>query len=138
MILSQTAIYALNAVLYLAEAKGKDLVRVDEIAKALGVPRNYLSKILHTLARAGLLASTRGPRGGFRLRMDPSKLTLERVVLAFDELGERSQCLLGRDFCSDRNPCAVHDRWKDVDAAMRAFFRGTTVLDLLKEDPALG
>ena len=51
MILSQTAVYALKAVLFLAEAKGQELARVDDIAQALDVPRNYLSKILHVLAR---------------------------------------------------------------------------------------
>ena len=43
----------------------------DELAKALGVPRNYLSKTLHRLTRERILASSRGKGGGFRLATDP-------------------------------------------------------------------
>ena len=127
MILSQTAVYALKAVLYLAESEGDELARVDDIAGALDVPRNYLSKILHGLARDGVLASTRGPHGGFRLAVPASKLTLQRVVDPFDELVGGSTCLLGREQCNDQNPCAAHARWKGVSTAVQAFFKETTV-----------
>jgi Rrf2 family protein len=137
VILSQTAVYALKAVLYLAEAEGEELARVEDIAKALNVPRNYLSKILHTLARAGLLSSTRGPRGGFRLGVDASKLTLQRVIDPFDEVVGRSGCLLGRPRCSDANPCAAHARWKDLSASVKTFFSETTVEDLSKHGASL-
>ena len=62
MLLSQTSEYALRAVLYIAECDGP--VSVGEIAEAVGVPQNYLSKTLHQLARAGVLRSARGPAGG--------------------------------------------------------------------------
>ena len=132
MILSQTGVYALKAVLYLAEAEGEELARVGDIAAALDVPRNYLSKILHVLAREGLLASTRGPRGGFRLGVDASKLTLQQVLDPFDEVVGGSGCLLGREQCSDANPCAAHARWKGVSNSVQAFFRETTVRNLSK------
>ena len=67
MILSKSAKYALRATLCLAECEGERPMPVDEIAERLDVPRNYLSKILHILARTGTLDSTRGPGGGFRL-----------------------------------------------------------------------
>lgn len=133
VILSQTAVYALQAVMYLAEAGTEELARVDDIAEALDVPRNYLSKILHNLVREGLLSSARGPRGGFRLSVDASDLTLERVIDPFGEVVERSPCLLGRPRCIDANPCAAHERWKGVSSAVRAFFRNTTVEQLAAE-----
>jgi Rrf2 family protein len=137
VILSQTAIYALKAVLHLAETEGDELARVDDIAQALDVPRNYLSKILHVLAREGVLSSTRGPRGGFRLAVGASDLTLERVVDPFDEVVAGSGCLLGREQCTDQNPCAAHARWKGVSTAVRAFFKETTVEALSKHGQSL-
>lgn len=131
MILSQTAVYALQAVLHLAEAEGDEPLRVDDIARALDVPRNYLSKILHVLARDGVLTSTRGPRGGFRLRRPPSELRLESVIEHFDEITSASGCLLGRVRCSDADPCAAHARWKRVSDAVRSFLRDTTIEELL-------
>ncbi|HSH75920.1 MAG TPA: Rrf2 family transcriptional regulator, partial [Longimicrobiales bacterium] len=74
MILSQTAVYALKATLRLAEQEPGGRMRVDDIAAELDVPRNYLSKILHTLAREGLLSSSRGPGGGFELARPATEL----------------------------------------------------------------
>lgn len=137
MIVSQTAVYALRAVLYLADAGPEERARVDDIAAALHVPRNYLSKVLHVLARAGVLSSIRGPHGGFRLRGSPSKLTLQRVVAPFDEAIGKSSCMLGRARCSDAAPCPVHDRYKAISSAVQTLFQQTTVQDLSNHPTAL-
>lgn len=89
-------------------------MRIDEIAAALGIPRNYLSKILHRLAGEGVLASTRGRNGGFRLARPAGRISLLEVVEPFDRIDARRQCLLGREVCSDE----------------RAWEAGTTVADL--------
>jgi Rrf2 family protein len=130
-VLSQTAQYALRTVVLIASRAPGDVVRVEEIAAALAVPRNYLSKTLHQLARAGVLSSTRGPGGGFRLAVPPARLRLARVIEPFDTLGDGPKCLLGRAACSDRHPCAAHGRWKRASNTVAAFFRETTVADLL-------
>lgn len=134
MRLPQTAEYALRAVLELAVAGADRPVRVGEIAEALDVPQNYLSKTLHVLARSGVLVSTRGPRGGFQLAVPAERLTLDRIVGPFDTLQGRD-CLLGRKRCSDVRPCAAHQRWTDVTRRLSAFFTGTTVADLLRDEP---
>jgi Rrf2 family protein len=132
---SQTAEYALRAVLHLARESGEAPVRVDDVAEALGVPRNYLSKILHVLARSGVLASTRGPHGGFQLAGPPEALSLADVVGEFDPIRSRASCLLGRTECSEADPCAAHHRWKEVSHTVRMFFEGTTVADLAGQAP---
>lgn len=128
--LSQTGEYALRAVLYLAADTSGQPVRVSEMAAELAIPQNYLSKILHLLARGGVLASARGKHGGFQLAIPPERLSLYRVVAPFDRLDDRRRCLLGRPQCSDRTACAVHTRWKDVADRLVSFFRETTVADL--------
>lgn len=130
MIISQTAIYALKAMLCLAEAGDHGPMRVDDVASNLDVPRNYLSKILHVLARNGVLASTRGPGGGFILAVDPSEVRLIDVIRHFDDVPEGRACLLGREQCSDADPCPAHTRWKGVSSAVHDFFAGTTLADL--------
>lgn len=129
--LSHTAEYALRAALYLAEHGRGRLVRVGEIAEALDIPRNYLSKILHALTRQGVLRSTRGKSGGFQLARRPDGLYLVQVVGPFDSLGEKRHCLLGRPQCTDRAPCAAHARWKEVADRMAVFFRETTLAELV-------
>jgi Rrf2 family protein len=136
--LSQTAEYALRAVLYLANhCEGEEPVRVDTIADALGIPANYLSKTLNTLVRNRVLRSTRGPRGGFCLAVDPKRLTLARVVGPFDAIVERRFCLLGRPTCSDHTACAAHEAWKATAEKVTHFFRTTTVEDIRGSDAAL-
>lgn len=127
--LSQTAEYALRAVLHLAEQAPDHPVPVGDIAQALDVPRNYLSKTLHQLARAGVVTSTFGPGGGFRLAAPAESLSLARVVAPFDATAER-HCLLGRARCADADPCPAHARWKGISAQIEQFFAVTTVADL--------
>lgn len=130
--LSQTAEYALRAVLTLAVEPGGQL-GAAQLADRLDVPRNYLSKTLHQLARAGILESTRGKTGGFRLGRNPDRITLLDVVQPFDDITGRRVCLLGKPVCSDHAACAAHAKWKAVSERNAEFFRDTTVADLTRK-----
>ena len=130
MWLSSTAQQAVHAVLCIAQAERDTPVRVDEIAAVIGCPRNYLSKTLHLLTRAGVLKSVRGPHGGFRLAMPAEKLPLAKVIAPFEPANER-RCLLGRPTCGDANPCAAHHKWKEIAGRVDDFFMKTTVANLL-------
>lgn len=134
--LSQTGEYALRAMVHLARLSDDGTrVQADEVADALQIPRNYLSKILHTLGKEGLLESTRGPGGGFRLALAPDDLPLARIVEIFDPqlLAEKRRCLMGQEICSDDAACAAHEHWKKVSRDVLAFFARTTVGALAKE-----
>lgn len=131
--LSQTAEYALRAVLYLAEQPHGRPVRVEEIGAALGLGPAYLSKTLGTLVRSGVLGSLRGPHGGFRLAVAPEDLPLMRVVAPFDDVGSRRHCLLGNPECSDQYACSAHRAWKETSAQVEKFFRLTTVAELRRK-----
>ncbi len=133
MILSQTATYALRAALCLAESDARGPVRVDDIAESLDVPRNYLSKILHALARGGVLVSTRGPGGGFQLSRPARETTLSAVIEHFDAFPTTTACLLGRGECSDLDPCAAHHHWKSVSLSVIRFFDETSLADLSRD-----
>lgn len=136
--LSNTGAYALRATLYLAARGGQGPVRVDEVAAALGVPRNYLSKILHVLVKRGMLRSSRGPRGGFQLALPAESVTLLQVLEPFEDLAARRRCVLGGSECSDEDPCALHELWKGVATDLAAFFRETVVSDVLEDGSEVG
>lgn len=136
MLLPQTAEYALRAVLHLArhdERHPARPVRVPEMADAIAVPRNYLSKTLHQLARAGLLDSTRGPAGGFRLAVPADALTLDRVIAVFAGPAE-TKCLLANRPCGADPACPVHAHWAPIRAQLDGFFATTTVAALMARD----
>ncbi len=129
--LNQTAEYALRTAVYLTEHREQGPVIASELATQLGIPSNYLSKILHQLAKDGLLISQRGRAGGFRLARVPERITLAEVIENFDPVGERRRCLLGKTVCGDRSPCPAHDRWRDHSAGHARFFHETTLAMLV-------
>lgn len=129
--LSQTSEHAIRAVLFLAQAGG-EAVSAERIAQALGAPANYLGKTLNTLARRGLLASARGPAGGFRLVREAGELSIAEVVEAVtDGPRPRAMCLLGNRPCRAATPCAAHARWSRVQHDLWAPLHRTTIADLL-------
>lgn len=135
MILSQTSEYALRAVLHLADVEGEEPQRVDDIAEALSVPRNYLSKILHSLARSGILVSSRGPGGGFVLTEASRTVPLMQIIELFDPTEPQDRCFLGRPQCLDEDPCPAHDRWGDIKRRIRSFLTETTLEELARQGP---
>ena len=134
MWLSSTAQQAIHAVVCIAGNAEAGPVRVDEVAAAISCPRNYLSKTLHSLTRAGVLRSGRGPRGGFQLAVPAASLTLAKIIAPFEPSSDR-RCLLGRSVCGDANPCAAHERWKNVAGGVEDFFSRTTIASLIEGNP---
>lgn len=129
--LNDTADYALRAVLHIASRAQGTKVTSATVAEELDLPANYLSKTLRRLAERGVLESTRGPGGGYTLAEPAREITLERVVEPFQPLGSRERCIMGRDACDDRSPCAAHDRWRALTEEIESFFRETTLAELL-------
>lgn len=133
MLLPQTAEYALRAVLHIAVHQGDGAVRTNEAAEAVGVPANYLAKTLNLLAKAGILRSTRGPAGGFRLVVPAESLTLGEVVSPFRPSGPR-RCLMGLGTCGQTPGCPVHEHWHPVAERFEAFFGEITIAELVGRD----
>ena len=129
--LSTTADHALRAVLYLAQQPGNSITSAVEIADAIGAPRNYLSKTLHALTRAGVTASVSGRGGGFALAVPPYRLTLARLIGVFHDEEEPGRCLLGDRPCTGDLPCPAHQRWSQLHLAHEHALRSTTIADLL-------
>jgi Rrf2 family protein len=130
--LSQTCEHALRAVLFLAQQPAGTAVPAERVAAALGAPANYLGKTLNLLARRGLLASARGPAGGFRLLRRPAEIAVGDVMAAVEERPRSSAvCLLGNRPCLAERPCAAHARWAATQAAAALPLHRTTVADLL-------
>jgi Rrf2 family protein len=131
MILNQSAHYALRAVLFLAQNNEVGAQNADVIAAAIGVPRNYLGKVLHTLGRSRVLTSVRGPHGGFKLAAAADCIPLEAVITPFQTLPTSSVCLLGDRVCNPLQPCGAHAQWRRMSDPVTAFFRETTIASML-------
>ena len=109
--LSQQSKYALRAVQYLAKVEKGTFHRVDEIARATGLPAPYLSKILKSLTQQGVLRSRRGKNGGVALQDDDTAVTFLEICRAVDDPIVKAECVLHKRLCNASRPCAFHEKW---------------------------
>ncbi|RJP36233.1 MAG: Rrf2 family transcriptional regulator [Phycisphaerales bacterium] len=129
--LSRTSEYALRAMVYLAQQAQDGPVPGRQIARDTGIPAKYLSAILSDLVRAGVLTSAPGKKGGFAMARPPDRIKLKSVLDPFEStLGPVRPCPFGNTTCNDRDPCAGHDRWKQVKDAYTRFLAETTLYEV--------
>lgn len=128
--LSRTTEYALRAVIYLAKTEG-DNTTSQVIAAATAVPEGYMSKVLNTLARAGIVSSQRGPTGGFTLAVPAPDLTMLRVVEAVEPLPRITVCPL--QLCEHAaGLCPLHTVLAELVEGVEHRLN-TTIADLLSD-----
>ncbi len=111
VIFSRKCEYGLQAALYLAANNEKGPISSDEIAAALHIPKEFVSKILQSLTKKDIIASKKGKAGGFYLAKEPDQIRLIDIVVAIDGIDTFERCVLGFPECSPDHPCPVHDRW---------------------------
>jgi Rrf2 family protein len=111
LIFSRQCEYALQAVLFIALQKEGERVSIKDLTKKVDIPYHFLAKILQDLSRKGLLASVKGPGGGFSLGMPARDITLFHIVEAIDGVDLTQKCVMGFAECSGKHPCAVHENW---------------------------
>jgi len=100
--ISDAAAIALHAADYLA-GPGKSLRPAADIAKALDVSYNHLSKVLQQLTKAGLVLPARGPKGGFALSRAGNKAKVRDFISAIDGPPAVTTCLLKHKVCKHRD-----------------------------------
>lgn len=128
---SASTTHALRAMAWLAAHAEGEAVLGRDLARRLKIPPDYLSKVLATLARSGVLTATRGAKGGYRLARAPERIKLEEVVAPFEGRRAKAGCLLRPDRpCRDSLACSAHTSWGGVNEAYRDFLEKTTVADI--------
>lgn len=131
MLFSNPCNYALRAMIFLGEEYKKgELTGLQSVAEAIGAPRPFMAKILQKLAREGLLQSTKGPHGGFRLAHPPQETSLAQVVMAMDGKELFEGCGLGLPQCSEANPCPLHYQFLAIRNALSKMLSDAKVEDL--------
>jgi Rrf2 family protein len=132
--ISQTAEYALRAIVFLASREGAPQVTA-EIAEVTRVPAGYLAKVLQNLGRGGLVKSQRGIHGGFVLARDPGSISVLEVINAVDPIKRIHECPLGLEQ-HGTNLCPLHRKLDDAMALIEKTFGDYSVADLLAEPTA--
>ncbi len=127
--ISQTAEYALRAIVYLA-MNADSAFTTQQIAEATKVPPAYLSKVMQSLVRRNIVRSQRGHGGGFVLVKNPDEITVLEVISSVDPLQRIVTCPLGLE-THGINLCALHKKLDDATAVIERTFAEATVADIL-------
>lgn len=128
--LSQTALYSIRVMSYIAAFGGERPVLAKTIGEEMDIPLNFLSKIANRLVQAGLLHSLRGKNGGFVLARDAGDIRLSEIVSLFMNLGDIRHCFLGLNRCA--TGCMIHDKWTSIVDQFQALVNDTTIDQVLK------
>jgi Rrf2 family protein len=132
MIYSRSAEYAIRAFVLLASVPEGKYAMVKQIAQEGDIPAHFLAKILQQLARKGFLRSSKGPTGGFCLRVAASDMNLLKIVDSVDGLADYERCIGGMTECNDSAPCGLHDSWKALRQRIMEYLERTSIEDLAK------
>lgn len=132
-----TGEYALRAMAHLAQRPPGQFALAQDVGRELGIPPNYMGKVLQTLARQGLLESQRGRRGGFRLSRPAQDLRLFEILAAVEPMGRYETCILGCKRCCDETACPIHHTWKEARDRVLEMFRKTSLTKLMTQQPLL-
>lgn len=132
MLRSKASAYAVLAVVEIARRQEQGgVVRARDIAALLSLPTAYAAKVMTQLTRANVLASGRGPRGGYRLARGPDEISFLEIIEAVDGL-------LGADMLVERLPGrervhrALNDLFDEATSRMRTHLRESTVAAFLR------
>jgi Rrf2 family nitric oxide-sensitive transcriptional repressor len=130
LMISQTAEYALRAMVFLATQTSA--VTGQQIAEVTKVPSGYLSKLMHLLVKAKLVDSQRGIGGGFILCKKPDEISILDVVNAVDPIERLERCPLGIQ-SHGLNLCPLHRRLSDATAKVESAFAASTLSEVTEE-----
>jgi Rrf2 family protein len=136
--ISQKAKYAFKALIVLAKSRDRT-VQIEEIAREDAIPRKFLEQILVELKHAGLIASRRGPTGGYTLIKDPDDISIGQVLRILDGPIAPLPCLSRTAYrrcldCRDETNCGVRRLFAATYSATLLFMEGATLSEALKAD----
>lgn len=127
--ISQTAEYALRAIVFLADQAGEPATTA-QIAEATSVPASYLAKVMQLLSRARVVNSQRGLHGGFTLTKPARELNVLEVINAVDPIRRFHECPLGLP-SHGKSLCPLHRQLDNAAQAIEDSFGETTIADLI-------
>ena len=124
--------YALRVMLDLAQHREEGYISLKTIAERQGYSMKYLEMIVGSLKRAGLVASTRGKEGGYRLVRDPEDYTIGEILRCIEDNLAPVACIKAGDICCEHaGECMTVPMWKELDDITNAYLDGVSLQDLL-------
>ncbi|MFI8480723.1 RrF2 family transcriptional regulator [Pseudomonas sp. NPDC078700] len=135
--------YGIHCLLFLVDEQGRPReASVRDLAELQGVPQEYLAKVFTKLAKAGLVVSTEGVKGGFKLARGADAISVLDIVIAIDGRKDIFDCREIRSRCAlfegsppswaQAGTCTVHGVMLTAQKRMEEALKAQTILDMAK------
>ena len=124
--------YAPRALLDLALHQEEKPVLLKDIAQRQQISLQYLEHLITPLIGAGIVVSTRGPRGGVSLAKLPEEIRLSEVIQLLEGSLAPVECVNNPGICTRSELCVTRDIWSELKKAMNGVLKSTTLQDLVE------
>lgn len=124
--------YAVTAMLDLALHDRHEPVALADIAQRQGISLSYLEQLFARLRKQGLVDSSRGPGGGYRLGRHAAQISVADVISAVDERVDATRCA-GKMNCQGDERCLTHDLWSDLSEQIHDFLNDISLAQLVEK-----
>lgn len=121
---------AFHAMMLLAADKSGRELSVQELSRRLDVSDNHLSKVMQRLAKAKIVKSKRGPKGGFYLARSPEEIRLIDIYEPIEGVLPEETCLLRKPLC-DGECCLLGSLLHNMQRQIRTHLTSTTLADIV-------
>lgn len=129
--LSKLTDYAVVILAEMARGDGAQ-VTASSLSGKTGLPEPTVAKVLKLLAKGGLIASSRGVNGGYRLTRTPDAMNMADIITALDGPVMLTSCVEhSEDCCNHSINCALRGKWDPVNTAMRKALEDVTLAQMI-------
>jgi Rrf2 family transcriptional regulator, iron-sulfur cluster assembly transcription factor len=135
--LTRAGEYAVRCVLFMSACSPGRIVKRKQIADAMEIPEQFLSKIAQQLSHRGIIEIIQGPKGGFRLLFPPAEISLLDIVEAVTGEIFLNDCIMNPESCRRSPDCSVHRVWQHAREQLRTILGKADFQTLLKGDSCL-
>ena len=132
MKLSTRGRYGLRAICYIAENQDKGFIPVSEISENLNLSENYLEQLVRMLKKDGLIKSSRGPKGGYKINNDLNKITIGQILRSLEGDMTTSECVSGKVNCDKK--CDAYDLFTKLDFLINQAIDSITLENIVKHE----
>ena len=123
--------YGLRILMDLALHQSEKPRLIRDIAKSQQISEKYISRLVISLRKAGMVRSVRGVNGGFHLAMKPEDITLLNVIEVMEGPLSIVDCVSTPKSCIHSNDCAPREIWCKLNEDIRGLMSGITLADVL-------
>ena len=124
--------YALRALTHLAvsyDKNGNKPVSIKDISVKEGISNRYLENIFVKLRKAGIVASVKGEKGGFKLIKKPGDVNLYEIISAVENDVAPSRCVTDLKTCGNTAKCGIRKIWVKLDRHINEFMTKASLAD---------